>query len=176
MDDRGQGTRRDEISAIVERIILRRYDQRRIGGYTMEMANEIVAALSSQSVGQGTTGSDDWLQFMLEVRDFLQDISTGATITEASRDHATEFVAMLDVNYNSLWHKGSSQPRECGEGYWSDPKTFEEAPRSPPLNSTKRQKVADEDLQGLQQTEENTQESDCDGQRLARINNDNERL
>lgn len=30
-----------------------------------------------------------------EIRDFLQDISTGAPVTDASRDHATEFVACL---------------------------------------------------------------------------------
>ncbi len=39
-------------------------------------------------------------QLLSEIRDFLQDISTGAPVTDASRDAATEFVALLPDEFN----------------------------------------------------------------------------
>lgn len=53
------------------------------------------------------------LQTLLEVRDFLQDISTGADVTDASRDGATELVALLDAEYAERWEgsDGSGENR-----------------------------------------------------------------
>lgn len=50
------------------------------------------------------------LQTLLEVRDFLQDISTGADVTDASRDSATEFVALLDAEYAEKWEGSDGEP------------------------------------------------------------------
>ncbi|MGY3609891.1 MULTISPECIES: hypothetical protein [unclassified Bradyrhizobium] len=55
-------------------------------------------APASLSVADG-----EGLQLLLEVRDFINDISAGAPITDASRDHATEFVAELDARFSEQW-------------------------------------------------------------------------
>lgn len=58
--------------------------------------------------GQPTAPVETDIQTLLEIRDFLQDISTGADVTDASRDGATEFVALLDAAYAEKWE--SSEP------------------------------------------------------------------
>lgn len=52
-----------------------------------------------------TPADQEHLQLLLEVRDFLRDISTGAPVTDSSRDHATEFVALLDARYAEQWEQ-----------------------------------------------------------------------
>jgi hypothetical protein len=45
-------------------------------------------------------------QLMSEIRDFLQDISAGADVTDASRDSATEFVALLPDDFSDTAAQG----------------------------------------------------------------------
>jgi hypothetical protein len=59
---------------------------------------------------QNSSAESCELQTLLEVRDFLRDISTGADVTDASRDSATEFVALLDAEYAEKWEGSDGEP------------------------------------------------------------------
>jgi len=78
------------------------------------------AQLSAPADGKESGESGEaWAQTMLEIREFLRDISTGAEITENSRDGATEFVALLDVNFAEYWASPQAAVDQAGQDYFN---------------------------------------------------------